>query len=47
MEKAGMHHEGTLRQRLQNKGRFVDVNIYAILQKDFQFLKEDNTHAAL
>ncbi|MBR6524822.1 MAG: GNAT family N-acetyltransferase [Clostridia bacterium] len=47
MEKAGMHYEGTLRQRLNNKGRFVDVNIYAILQKDFQHLKEDNTHAAL
>ena len=35
MEKAGMHYEGTLRQRLKNKGRFVDVKLYAILHKDF------------
>ena len=35
MEKSGMHYEGTLRQRLKNKGRFVDVKIYAMLKKDF------------
>lgn len=32
---AGMKHEGTLRQRLFNKGRFVDVELYAILRSDF------------
>lgn len=47
MEKAGMHYEGTLRQRLKNKGRFVDVKLYAILSKDFQCSKEEPQHAAL
>ena len=32
---AGMRHEGTLRQRLYNKGRYVDVELYAILRSDF------------
>ena len=32
---AGMKHEGTLRQRLYNKGRFVDVDVYAIIRSDF------------
>ena len=32
---AGMRHEGTLRQRLYNKGRFVDVDLYAIVRSDF------------
>ena len=32
---AGMRHEGTLRQRLYNKGRYVDVDLYAILRSDF------------
>ena len=35
MRKCGMQREGTLRQRLLNKGRFVDVELYAILRKDF------------
>ena len=35
MLNAGMQHEGTLRQRIYNKGRFADVDIYAILRKDF------------
>ena len=34
MQHAGMRHEGTLRQRLYNKGRYVDVELYAILKKD-------------
>ena len=34
MEKAGMRREGVLRGRLFNKGRFVDVVLYAILRKD-------------
>jgi len=35
MRKCGMVKEGTLRQRLLNKGRFVDVDLYAILRKDY------------
>jgi len=35
MAHAGMKHEGTLRQRLYNKGRFVDVDVYAIIRSDF------------
>lgn len=35
MQHAGMQHEGTLRQRIYNKGRFVDVELYAILRSDF------------
>ncbi len=34
MAHAGMQYEGTLRQRLKNKGRFVDVALYAILRGD-------------
>lgn len=34
MQHAGMRHEGTLRQRLYNKGRFVDVELYAIVRAD-------------
>ena len=35
MIKAGMRHEGTLRQRVYNKGRYADVELYAILRSDF------------
>ena len=34
MRKCGMTHEGTLRQRLYNKGKYVDVDLYAILKQD-------------
>ena len=34
MEKCGMQREGVLRQRLYNKGKFVDVALYAILRGD-------------
>ena len=34
MLKAGMQREGTLRQRIYNKGRFVDVDLYAIVRSD-------------
>lgn len=34
MQKCGMRREGVLRQRLYNKGRFVDVALYAILKSD-------------
>jgi len=32
---AGMRHEGTLRQRIYNKGRYADVDLYAIVRSDF------------
>ena len=35
MRKCGMRLEGTQRQKLYNKGRYVDVDIYAILKKDY------------
>ena len=35
MRKCGMIKEGTLRGRLYNKGRYVDVDLYSILRKDF------------
>lgn len=35
MLKAGMCHEGTLRQRVYNKGRYADVELYAIVRSDF------------
>ncbi len=35
MKKCGMRHEGTLRGRLMNKGRYVDVDLYAILREDY------------
>ncbi|MBR4360866.1 MAG: GNAT family N-acetyltransferase [Clostridia bacterium] len=34
MEHIGMRYEGTLRQRLWNKGKFVDVKLCAILRDD-------------
>lgn len=36
MRKCGMRHEGRLRQKLFNKGRFVDVDLYAIVRGDPQ-----------
>lgn len=36
MRNAGMLHEGALRQRLYNKGRYVDVELYAIVRSDFE-----------
>lgn len=35
MRKCGMLHEGCLRGRLLNKGRYVDVDLYAILREDY------------
>ena len=35
MAHVGMQHEGTLRQRVYNKGRFVDVELYAIVRTDW------------
>lgn len=36
MEKCGMRREGVLRQRLYNKGKFVDVALYAVLREDYE-----------
>ena len=36
MAKCGMQHEGTLRSRVFNKGRYVDVEFYAILRQDWE-----------
>ncbi|MGN0996134.1 MAG: GNAT family N-acetyltransferase [Candidatus Ventricola sp.] len=36
MEKCGMQREGVLRQRLYNKGKYVDVALYAILREDYE-----------
>ena len=41
MEKCNMKYEGTLHQRLYNKGKYVDFCLFAILRKDWK-LKEDN-----
>ena len=35
MAKCGMRREGVLRQRLRNKGHYVDVALYAILRSDY------------
>ncbi len=34
MAHVGMQYEGTLRKRIKNKGRYVDVALYAILRED-------------
>ena len=39
MLKCGMRHEGTLRGRIFNKGRFTDVELYAILREDWNRLR--------
>ena len=36
MEHVGMHKEGTLKERLYNKSRFVDVELYAILREEWR-----------
>lgn len=42
MRKCGMRFEGTLRGRLYNKGRYVDVDLYSILREEY-FAKEQIT----
>ena len=36
MIKCGMQHEGTMRSRVFNKGKFIDVDMYAILRSDWE-----------
>ena len=36
MHKAGMRKEGVLRQRLYNKGEYIDVELWAVLASDFE-----------
>lgn len=45
MEKCGMQREGVLRQRLYNKGKFVDVALYAILRGDYEAQRTANEGA--
>ncbi|MBQ9951911.1 MAG: GNAT family N-acetyltransferase [Clostridia bacterium] len=40
MRKCGMQLEGRLRKKLCNKGRYVDVDLYAILKSDYKQMKE-------
>ena len=39
MAKAGMSFEGRLRQRIYNKGRFADVDLYSILRQEYMSRK--------
>ena len=43
MRKCGMVKEGTLRQRLMNKGRFVDVDLYAMLRREWVAAHKDTS----
>lgn len=47
MEKCGMTHEGRMRERICNKGRFMDVEMWAILRSDWekQFADQQHTKA--
>ncbi len=36
MKRVGMKKEGTMRNRMVNKGEFIDLDIYAILRKDWE-----------
>lgn len=36
MEKAGMRKEGVLRQRMYNKGEYIDLEMWAILASDYE-----------
>ena len=40
MRKCHMQKEGTLRGRLFNKGRYVDVDLYAILRRDYDHRRQ-------
>jgi len=38
MVKCGMRYEGTMRGKIFNKGRYIDVDLYAILREDWEAL---------
>lgn len=42
MLKCGMRQEGILRGRVYNKGKFVDVALYAILREDWEAARRGN-----
>ena len=44
MRKCGMVKEGTLRSRLYNKGKYVDVDLYAVLRREY--LSKDGIRAS-
>ena len=35
MQKIGMRHEGSLRQHMQKRGQFEDVELYVILKQEW------------
>ncbi len=35
MRHCGMQKEGTLRSRLYNKGKYVDVDLYSVLRREY------------
>ena len=41
MQHAGMQYEGRLRQRIYNKGRYADVDLYAILRQDTRSIPKE------
>ena len=43
MRKCGMKKEGTLRQKLYNKGRYVDVDLYAMLRREWVAAHKDTS----
>lgn len=42
MRKCGMQREGTMHERLINKGRYVDVDLYSILRRDYKARKVES-----
>lgn len=42
MEKCGMTHEGHLRQRIFNKGEFLDVEMWGMLRQDWLRLHQES-----
>ena len=41
MEKCGMRMEGILRQRIRNKGEYVDVALWSLLRSDLEIVKKN------
>ncbi len=42
MEKCGMQHEGRFRQRIYNKGKYWNVDMWAMLRKDWDALHPEH-----
>ena len=39
MQKNGLQREGLMRQRMYNKGEYIDVEMWAILASDYQKMR--------